>query len=117
MACRKAAAEADLRAGLFDYLFLGNLKSGPKRNVVDFCMNLGWIASKYECVKCGESMRLVERSDVDGGWNWVCRVTEGSNKHYIKRSIRQGSWFDESKLSLSEILMITYLWVKKTNSD
>lgn len=62
-------------------------------------------------------MKLVKRSELMDGYNWVCRVTERENKHYIKHSFRKGSWFDEIKLSISEILMITYLWVKKTTNE
>ncbi|GFX83280.1 putative transposase-like protein [Trichonephila clavipes] len=35
----------------------------------------------------------------------------------MKRSVRQNNWFEESKLSMLEILKLTNMWVRKANRD
>ncbi|GBN08085.1 hypothetical protein AVEN_273838-1 [Araneus ventricosus] len=89
------------------------LRDGSKIDVIKFCMDVNWIAKEYVCCKCGEKMVLSERNDISDGYNWVCRQSD----HYIKRTVRKGSWFDGSRLSIPEILIITYLWVKKTTNE
>lgn len=96
--------------------FFFDLEKKGKLDVVKYCMSVGLISRNYTCSNCNENMKLVERKDKDDGYNWVCRVY-GNNKHYVKRSIRCGSWFEESKLSLIDVLQLTYLWVKKTRNE
>ncbi|GBN39308.1 hypothetical protein AVEN_148385-1 [Araneus ventricosus] len=116
MSSRENHRAAESRAGLFDLEVLYGLKKGPKKDVIDWCMNMNMIAKEYVCPTCGEKMVLCERNDISDGYHWVCRKF-GMNAHHVRRSVRKGSWFDESKLSIPEILMITYLWAKKTSNE
>ncbi|GBN08087.1 hypothetical protein AVEN_273840-1 [Araneus ventricosus] len=42
---------------------------------------------------------------------------QGANEPCVRRTMRKGNWFDESKLSIPEFLILTYLWVKKRLND
>lgn len=78
--------------------------------VISWCMWQGLISKKYVCPSCKNVMKLVQRKDCIDGYIWVCRVHQPLTKHYIKRSIRSGSWFEASKLPLYKILLITAMW-------
>ena len=47
------------------------------------------------------------RSD---GLKWECRKQIKGKKHRAEVSIRRGSWFDNRKMTLEEILKLTYWW-------
>ncbi|GBL74685.1 hypothetical protein AVEN_243571-1 [Araneus ventricosus] len=113
MSSRSNHRAAESQAGLFDLEYSYRLKNGCKKDVIDWYMKMNLIAKEYVCPICGEKMVLPERDGSDG-YSWVCRKY-GLNAHYVRKTVRKGSWFDESKLSISEILILTYLWVKKTN--
>lgn len=48
-----------------------------------------------------------DRSD---GLKYECRQTGTTKRHRVERSIRAGSWFEKSNLTLEEILKLTYWW-------
>ena len=48
------------------------------------------------------------RSDVSDGYSWWCRQSKG------RKSIREGSFFSKSKLSLQKWLFVLVLWAKDT---
>lgn len=77
--------------------------------LIEWCMNVGLIANRYECCKCGDNMKLYKRTDVIDGFSWRCQKF-GENKHDVRRRLRKGTWFDESTLSMSEILILTHMW-------
>lgn len=54
-------------------------------------------------------MKLTPCVDRKDGLRWECRKY-GNKKHRTERSIRKGSWFDNSNLSLQETLTLTYWW-------
>ncbi|GBN05085.1 hypothetical protein AVEN_1052-1 [Araneus ventricosus] len=70
-----------------------------------------WIAKEYVCPTCGEKMVLIEKN-CSNGYIWVCRKF-GVNEHHIKRSVRKGNWFEESKLTIPEVLILAYLTVAR----
>ena len=41
---------------------------------------------------------------------WECRKEGNGKKHRVEVSTRKGSWFDNSKITLEEILNLTYWW-------
>ena len=65
------------------------------------------IASKHACPVCGENMELVECTDRLDGYKWECRKRV-NNKSTV--SIRKGSWFEQSNLTLEEIFKFTDWW-------
>ena len=77
-------------------------------NVLTWCMNHRMIADRYECPVCKLPMRLFERKNLSDGFIWECRK-KGENEHTIKRSVRKDSWFAESHLNITQVLMVTSL--------
>ncbi|XP_035224960.1 uncharacterized protein LOC118197546 [Stegodyphus dumicola] len=62
-------------------------------------------------------MKLVERKNRIDGFEWMCRVTGGECRHRISRSVRKNSWFAKSKLSMCDVLRVTYMWLGKCGND
>ncbi|GFS73551.1 uncharacterized protein TNCV_1990331 [Trichonephila clavipes] len=78
--------------------FFTLLNARNKKELIEWCMKEGLIASSYECPKCNEQMGLNERKSVVlDGFEWRCRK-KGVNTHDVCRSIRKNSWFSNSKL-------------------
>ncbi|GFS98797.1 uncharacterized protein TNCV_754051 [Trichonephila clavipes] len=54
--------------------FLTLLNARGKKELIEWCMKEGLIASSYECAKCNEQMGLNERKSVVlDGFEWRCR--------------------------------------------
>ncbi|GFV56005.1 hypothetical protein TNCV_2729091 [Trichonephila clavipes] len=52
----------------------GRGSNGGKKELIEWCMKEGLIASSYECPKCNEQMGLNERKSVVlDGFEWRCR--------------------------------------------
>ncbi|GFX46827.1 uncharacterized protein TNCV_4039731 [Trichonephila clavipes] len=78
--------------------FFTLLNARAKKELIEWCMKEGLIASSYECPKCNEQMGLNERKSVVlDGFEWRCRK-KGVNTQDVCRSIRKNSWFSNSKL-------------------
>ncbi|GFX04206.1 mitotic-spindle organizing protein 2A [Trichonephila clavipes] len=57
--------------------FFTLLNARGKKELIEWCMKEGLIASSYECPKCNEQMRLNEgKSVVLDGFEWRCRKKE-----------------------------------------
>ncbi|GFQ94002.1 uncharacterized protein TNCT_434961 [Trichonephila clavata] len=82
-------------------------------SITEWCMENGLIAANAECSACKNVMCLVIKDSSDG-YIWECQK-KGTNMHNIKRSVRKNSCFEESKLSMREILMLMNIWVQKSN--
>ncbi|KFM83348.1 hypothetical protein X975_03557, partial [Stegodyphus mimosarum] len=61
-------------------------------------------------------MRLRERKDITDKFEWRCKKSS-ENGHFVKWSVRKGTWFAESRLSIGEILLISYYWVNRLPVD
>ena len=68
------------------------------------------IAKERNCPVCNEQMELVECNDRSDGFRWECRKRSKSEKHKRVISIRKGSWFEQSNMTLEEIVKFTYWW-------
>ena len=55
-------------------------------------------------------MNLVERSDRCDGYMWECHRQIGKKLHRVEKSIRERSWFEQSNLTMEEVLKFTYWW-------
>ncbi|GBM64649.1 hypothetical protein AVEN_91716-1 [Araneus ventricosus] len=99
MSSRGDHRTAELKAGLYDFSFLYDLKNGPKRELIDFRMKMDLIAKEYVCPVCDKKIELIEFLNLDDGFIWCCGKYS-QNAHYIKRSVRKGSWFECSNLSM-----------------
>jgi hypothetical protein len=69
------------------------------------------------CPSCGHTMKLVAREGPKAssdGYVWRCSRREGG-KHDREVSIRHGSWFSQSNMTLEEILKVTFWWCLDLN--
>lgn len=66
------------------------------------------IASKQRCRRCGEDMLLVKYTDQSDGFKWECRKQVKGRRHKLTISIHKGSWFEESNLTIEEVLKYMY---------
>ncbi|XP_035230641.1 4-hydroxy-tetrahydrodipicolinate synthase-like [Stegodyphus dumicola] len=97
--------------------FITLLEVQGKRAVIEWCMKVGLIATFFVCSKCGENMRFCERKGSIDGFEWRCRKQGKVNAHDVCRSIRKGSWFSHSHLSICDILRITRCWFLKMGNE
>ena len=81
-----------------------------RETLIGWLMNEGMIASKRACPVCGENMELVECTDRSDGYKWECRKRVNNKRHKSTVSSRKGSWFEQSNLTLEEIIKFTYWW-------
>ena len=90
--------------------WINDLCSRTNLDIIEFLQEIGLISKSYHCSQCHSNMALV-RSNVSDGYQWRCRSTTG-NIHDVRRSIRNGTWFEKSRLSIRQIIKLTYYWVE-----
>ena len=74
----------------------------------------GWITWQVSGVLgMGDDMKLVNCEDCSNGFKWECRRCTNSKRHKVELSIRAGSWFEQSKMTLEEILKYSYWWCQE----
>lgn len=79
---------------------------------IKWLMEQKLIAWKQECERCGNDMVLVKCEDRSDGFRWECRKQVSGQRHKFTVSIRKGSWFEESNLTIEEVLKYTYWWTQ-----
>ena len=57
--------------------------------------------------RCSAAMEERERSDVSDGVSWYCPQC------YTRKTIREGSFFSKSRLTLQKWLLMMYLWARQ----
>ena len=62
------------------------------------------------CSVCEDQMKLVRCNDRSDEFKWECRRQINNKRHKVENSIRSGSWFAKSNMTLEEILQFTYWW-------
>ena len=73
--------------------------------IFTFLVNHGLLAARHKC-QCSQNMVIREKANSEDGYYWECPV-----RHCRKRwSIRTGSIFEDSKVSLAKWLYIIFLW-------
>ena len=75
------------------------------QTIYTFLVDRSLLASRRECV-CGAQMILKERQNTTDGYIWECP----SSNCRKRRSVRVGSFFEDSNISLAKWLYIIYLW-------
>ena len=78
---------------------------------------MGLLPDKRECLTCGGNMSLINDSKVSDGHRWYCRVRTGPNKHEHRRSMRTGTFFEKSNMTLEEIIQFLYFWSHGLSQD
>ena len=84
-----------------------------KHAILQWFMKEGMIANKRICPKCNSDMQLKERDRRIDGYEWICKKQEKIGAHEISWSVRGGSWFEGSHLSLCDIMKLTSVWFGK----
>jgi transposase-like protein len=74
---------------------------------IEWLMEIRLLAPLRRCPTCQDEMRLVDTTNVKDGKLWLCSKRTCKNK---KLSIRLGSFFEKSKLSLPTLVLFIYLW-------
>ncbi|XP_028414213.1 uncharacterized protein LOC114537271 [Dendronephthya gigantea] len=80
-------------------------------------MDEGLIAHERVCGHCNNSMRLVKCADRSDGYKWECRKQVAGKRHKVELSIRKGSWFEKSNMTLEEVIKFTYWWCRDVNQE
>ena len=81
-----------------------------KEILIHWLIEEGLMAKECVCPMCDGEMslaRCVDRSDL---FKWECGRQEKNKRHKAEISIRKGGWFEKSKITLEEILKLTYWW-------
>ena len=73
----------------------------------DFLQQHHLIASTMLCGSCNSTMRIGEKSDISDGYIIRCPSCKTT------KSLRHGSFFSKSRLSLKQWLVLIYWWVRE----
>ena len=86
------------------------LKLQDKENIINWLMTERLLAKNLMCSVCEDQMKLVRCNDRSDEFKWECRRQINNKRHKVENSIRSGSWFAKSNMTLEEILQFTYWW-------
>lgn len=81
-----------------------------KELFVYWLMEEGLLAKERLGPICAGEMSLSRCEDRSDGFKWECRKQFNFKKHREELSIRKDSWFEKSRMTLEEILKLTYWW-------
>ena len=81
-----------------------------KEMLIDWLIEEGLMAKEPLCPMCDGGMGLARCEDRSDLFKWECRRQEKGKRHKAEISIRKGGWFEKSKMTLEEILKLTYWW-------
>lgn len=83
---------------------------------LNFLFDAGLIKRELICPHCGDSMVLKQTANTTDKVRWECNKHGKNRICRTRRSIRVQSWFSSSKLSLGEIMNLTYEILNGTES-
>lgn len=95
------------------YMFFIRLAFDGLKELVNWCMNVGLIASTYECPNCGRNMNLYDQKETTTRYEWRCSKRSCKSQHNVNRSIIDGSCFSYINLGIFETLSIMRFWFYK----
>nr|XP_023660155.1 uncharacterized protein LOC111840004 [Paramormyrops kingsleyae] len=78
-----------------------------KRKLIKWLQSKKLLARRVKCSRCGHNMTMERNRRHVDGFHWMCRHKSHRGKK-TSRSVRAGSLFERSKLSLSSWLMFIY---------
>ena len=90
----------ELGSGMLRRLFALGTEQALK-----FLARHGCIHNEMSCPKCYKLMGLVKVKDRSDGFAWRC-----SKCGNVERSVRDGSLFSKSKLPITTLILIMYVW-------
>ena len=78
-----------------------------KERALQFCHENKLLPTEMQCPECLAPMKLTKCDTFSSdGYKWRCRRSD----HIKDVSIRRGSWFSNSNMTIEEILEFTYWW-------
>jgi hypothetical protein len=106
----------DLKTGELSHDALSKMLSDEdETNMLDFLVSMGVLAYEQQCEFCGGAMKRVK----DGkNWFWRCsRRVDGVKCNRGKKSIHDGTFLDNSHLSIQAIIWIVWHFVHKLSEN
>ena len=88
-------------------LEIGPVIFGKKENLIVFLQQKHLLADSQTCVNCSTPMDLRKKADISDGCIFRCRSCKTT------KSLRAGSFFSKSKLTLQWWLVLLYWWVRE----
>ena len=88
-------------------LDLGPIAFGPTDDLIAWFRAKRLLARSQDCSTCNVPMRQGTRKDVTDGLVWRCPQCKTT------KSIREGSFFTKSRLTLQKWLLLIHFWVKQ----
>jgi hypothetical protein len=76
---------------------------------IEFLQDVGLLRSQMPCNTCGQDMAFTSDSCLREGFRWRCQRRVAGTRCNQSASIKHGSWFQQSNLTLLQILVITYI--------
>ena len=86
------------------------VKLHDKENLISWLMSEGLLTKDPSCYVCEDKMKLARCNDRSDGFKWECKRQINNKRHKVEKSIRSGSWFEKSNMTLEEVLQFTYWW-------
>ena len=86
-----------------------------KDRLIKWVMGEGLLPKSRLCSVCEGDMNHVNCDDRSDGFKWQCGRRINSKRHKVEMSIRAGSWFAKSKMTMEEFLKYTYWWCQDLN--
>lgn len=83
--------------------------------VINYMKNHALLATACNCTSCTQPMEFVSRpsSTTSDGFGWRC-TNQRCAKRHTYRTIRTGSFFEKSRVTLDKWLYVIYLWSQQT---
>ena len=88
-------------------LELGPVIYGPTDDLISWFRTKRLLARSQDCATCNIPMRQGTRKDITDGLVWRCSQCKTT------KSIREGSFFSKSRLSLQKWLLLIHFWMKE----
>ncbi|KAI6203720.1 DDE-Tnp-IS1595 domain-containing protein [Aphelenchoides besseyi] len=80
-------------------------------SAIAFAASVGLLPNSRTCERCKRPMHLVSRQENIDKKRWICKISEGKKKKYCStRSLRSGTFFEKSHLTIRTIVHILYWW-------
>jgi len=93
-------------------MFFGFLFSDHEKGIT-FLQECGLLKREMLCPTCGNNMSLWRSERVIDKYRWGCGKGKRGQRCNGTRSLRHSSWFSKSKLTLLEIMLLTYHIMQK----
>ena len=106
----KGSYGRDVDSNILTYDQLKDKYLWEKDFTINWLKEEGLIRASRVCDICRSDMNWMECRDRSDGYIWECRKQIGQKRHRTEKSIREGSWFEESNMSIEEVIRFSYWW-------